>query len=52
MGSGLLADPMTLSVSGEGIAQLELALNKHGPDAPVIAIEAIGSLHRPWDCRA
>jgi hypothetical protein len=36
------------SVSREGIAQLELALNKHGPDAPVIAIEATGSLHRPW----
>ena len=47
-GSGLLADPMSLSVSREGIAQLELALNKHGPDAPVIAIEATGSLHRPW----
>jgi transposase len=47
-GSGLLADPMSLSVSREGIAQLELALNKHGPDDPVIAIEATGSLHRPW----
>lgn len=47
-GSGLLADPMTLSVSREGIAQLELALNKHGPSCPVIAIEATGSLHRPW----
>jgi transposase len=47
-GSGMLADPMSLSVSREGIAQLELALNKHGPDAPVIAIEATGSLHRPW----
>lgn len=47
-GSGLLADPMSLSVSREGIAQLELALNKHGPDAPVIAIEATGSLHRSW----
>lgn len=47
-GSGLLADPMSLSVSREGISQLELALNKHGADAPVIAIEATGSLHRPW----
>lgn len=46
-GSGLLADPMTLSVSREGIVELELALNKHGPNA-VIAIEATGSLHRPW----
>ncbi|WP_233209601.1 transposase, partial [Mycobacterium sp. ENV421] len=47
-GSGLLADPMSLSVSREGISQLELALNKHGPERPVIAIEATGSLHRPW----
>lgn len=47
-GVGLLADPMSLSVSREGISQLELALNKHGPDAPVIAIEATGSLRRPW----
>lgn len=47
-GSGLLAEPMSLSVSREGIAQLEQALNKHGPDDPVIAIEATGSLHRPW----
>lgn len=43
-GSGLLADPMTLSVSREGIAALESALNKHGRNAPVIAIEATGSL--------
>lgn len=47
-GSGLLGDPMSLSVSREGIATLELALNKHGPSSPVIAIEATGSLHRPW----
>jgi transposase len=47
-GSGTLVDPMSLSVSREGISQLELALNKHGPGAPVIAIEATGSLHRPW----
>ncbi len=47
-GAGMLADPMSLAVSREGICQLELALNKHGPDAPVIAIEATGSLHRPW----
>ena len=47
-GAGLLADPMSLPVSREGISQLEVALNKHGPDAPVIAIEATGSLHRPW----
>ncbi|MFN8068109.1 MAG: IS110 family transposase [Mycolicibacterium insubricum] len=47
-GSGLLADPMSLSVSRDGISQLELTLNEHGADAPVIAIEATGSLHRPW----
>ncbi|KAB7759351.1 hypothetical protein MPHL43072_13910 [Mycolicibacterium phlei DSM 43072] len=33
-GSGTLVDPMSLSVSREGISQLELALNKHGPGAP------------------
>ncbi len=49
-GSGLLADPMTLSVSREGIAQLESALGKHGSNYPVIAIEATGNLHRPWVC--
>ncbi len=47
-GSGLLADPMSLSVSREGIAELESALNKRGLDDPVFAIEATGSLHRPW----
>src|SRR5215216_4715793 len=47
-GSGMLAAPMSLSVSREGIAQLDLALNKHGTHAPVIAIEATGSLHRSW----
>jgi transposase len=47
-GSGLLADPMSVSVSRAGIAQLELALDDHGANAPVIAIEATGSLHRPW----
>lgn len=47
-GTGLLAEPVSLPVSREGIAQLELALNKHRPAAPVIAIEATGSLHRPW----
>ena len=47
-GAGMLADPMSLPVSREGISRLELALNKHGRDAPVIAIESTGSLHRPW----
>lgn len=47
-GSGLLVDPTSLPVSREGIAALELELNKHAPDCPVIAIEATGSLHRSW----
>ncbi|MHA7664545.1 IS110 family RNA-guided transposase [Mycolicibacterium sp. HS_4_1] len=47
-GSGLLVDPTSLPVSREGIAALELELNKHGPDCPVIAIEATGSLHHSW----
>jgi transposase len=47
-GSGLLMDPMTLPVSREGIAALQVALNKHGPCFPVVAVEATGSLHRPW----
>jgi transposase len=47
-GSGLLADPMSLSVAREGIAELERALSRHGRTDPVIAIEATGSLHRPW----
>ena len=41
-GSGMLAGPMSLSVSREGISRLELALNKHGPDVIVNAIEATG----------
>lgn len=36
-GSGLLTDPMSLPISREGIAQLELALNKHGPSAPALS---------------
>ncbi|MDX1887941.1 IS110 family transposase [Mycolicibacterium sp. 120270] len=47
-GSGMVTDPMSLTVSCVGIAQLELALSSHHAQAPVIAIEATGSLHRPW----
>lgn len=47
-GSGLIADPMSLPVSREGVAQLELVLTERGSSAPVIAIEATGSLHRAW----
>jgi hypothetical protein len=44
MNNGLwnAADPMSLSVSREGISRLELALNKQGPDVAVIAIEVTG----------
>ena len=47
-GSGLLTDPMSLSVARDGIAELERALGRHGLAKPVIAIEATGSLHQPW----
>ena len=47
-GSGLLADPMSLPVSREGISRLELMLGERGVVEPVIAVEATGSLHRPW----
>lgn len=47
-GSGLLVDPMSLPVSRDGIDTLESELNKHGAAVAVIAIEATGSLHRPW----
>jgi transposase len=47
-GSGLLVDPVSLPVSRDGIAQLELALDKHAPGGAVIAVEATGSLHRSW----
>ena len=33
-GAGLLANPMSLSVSRVGISELESALNKHGADVP------------------
>jgi transposase len=47
-GSGLLADPMSLPVSRDGICQLEQLLGEQGLTQPVIAVEATGSLHRPW----
>ena len=48
-GGGLLEDPVSLPVSREGIGRLERLLRAHtGPEGPVIAIEATGSLHRSW----
>ena len=48
-GGGLLEDPVSLPVSREGIGRLERLLRAHtGPERPVIAIEATGSLHRSW----
>jgi transposase len=47
-GSGSLAEPMSLPVSRDGISRLELELGQHGGVDPIIAVEASGSLHRPW----
>ena len=47
-GAGLLADPVSLPVSRDGISQLERLLADGGVGEPVIAIEATGSLHRCW----
>src|SRR5436309_2833915 len=48
-GSGLPEDPVSLPVSREGIGRLERLLRAHGgPEGPVLAIEATGSLHRAW----
>jgi transposase len=47
-GTGCLVDPMSLPVSIDGISRLELELAGRGADRPVIALEATGSLYRPW----
>lgn len=47
-GSGLVVDPVSMPVSRAGIDGLEQLLASHGGHALVIAIEATGSLHRPW----
>lgn len=51
-GWGLLVDPVSMPVSRTGIAGLERLLTMHGGERPevVVAIEATGSLHRPWSC--
>lgn len=47
-GTGSLVDPMSLPVSRDGIAQLEVKLVERAAWRPVIAVEASGSLRRPW----
>lgn len=49
-GSGLVADPVSVPVSRDGIAWLERLVIAQGEEHPtmVIAIEATGSLHRAW----
>lgn len=47
-GSGSLAEPMSLPVSRDGILRLEGELGQHDGVEPIIAVEASGSLHRPW----
>jgi transposase len=49
-GSGLLIEPMSMPVSREGLAGVERLVCSHGgvDRAVVVAIEATGSLHRPW----
>jgi transposase len=49
-GSGSLVDPMSLPVSRDGISRLEFELRGRCAGEPVIAVEASGSLHRPWAC--
>lgn len=47
-GSGLLADPVSLPVSRDGIAAVESLLAGQDGAGQVIAIEATGSLHQAW----
>jgi len=49
-GSGLLVEPVSVPVSRDGLAGVERLLSSHSAEHPVVvvAIEATGSLHRPW----
>jgi transposase len=47
-GAGLLAEPVSLPVSREGVRLLERLLAERDAAEPVIAVEATGDLHRPW----
>ena len=47
-GAGLLAGPVSLPVSREGVQALERLLAEGDAGEPVIAVEATGDLHRSW----
>jgi hypothetical protein len=47
-GAGLLAEPVSLPVSREGVHVLERLLAERDAAEPVIAVEATGDLHRSW----
>src|SRR5262245_48834152 len=47
-GAGLLAEPVSLPVSREGVQVLEGLLAGRNAAEPVIAVEATGDLHRSW----
>ena len=47
-GTGLLAEPVSLPVSRQGIGRVEQLLVDQAVGEPVIAVEATGSLHRCW----
>jgi transposase len=47
-GAGLLAEPVSLPVSREGVGLLEHLLAECFAGEPVIAVEATGDLHRSW----
>lgn len=49
-GSGPLVDPLSVPVSRDGMASLDLLVSRYGLDHEplVFAIEATGSLHRAW----
>jgi transposase len=47
-GAGLLAEPVSLPVSREGVHLLERLLAERDATQPVIAVEATGDLHRSW----
>ena len=47
-GAGLLAGPVSLPVSREGVQVLERLLAGRDAAEPVIAVEATGDLHRSW----
>jgi transposase len=44
----LVGEPVSLPVARAGVDELERLVRRERPSAPVIGIEATGSLHRPW----